>query len=364
MASNSVSKLDLFKGCLTVLGLVASQSALSVSIVNLGTVSGRDGESANPSDVSNNGIVVGTNNVPSTETNVSEAFRWTADKGMQSLGNPDPSILRNRTRAGAHLISGDGSVIIASSSSDMFAWSEDSKFTLLPDFILNVMDFSTDGTILAGNAKRSSGIGRGYLYRLGETDPELIIPNNSIWSMSSNAQYYSTLSSPHTLYGGQDAVSSTVNITAISNAGTAFGYDPKTNHAALWSPEVGQQTVLNERSRFIDVSADGSIGLVRNYTEFSSIWSQTNGVQKINEYLGGMGLDVSDWASLRVQAISDNGRYITGNGNYKGEIGSAFLIDLARNDSSSKPPASVPEPGTIAIFSLGLAGLFFRRKMR
>lgn len=116
----------------------------------------------------------------------------------KDLGN---STLRPRSqvKSSAKFIPCDGSVIITLVASNTFVWSEGSQFTRLSECIGSTRDFSSDGKVLAGAVKSRIGWGAGYLYHLGETALEVTTPNNALWSMSSNARYYSKLSSPNTL---------------------------------------------------------------------------------------------------------------------------------------------------------------------
>ena len=79
------------------------------------------------------------------------------------------------------------------------------------------------------------------------------------------------------------------------------------------------------------------------------IWDESNGMRVLQEMLvNDLGLDLSGWAGLSPTGISDDGLTIVGTGiNPNGDT-EAFI-------------ATVPEPGTLALFAIGVSALLRRR---
>ena len=102
------------------------------------------------------------------------------------------------------------------------------------------------------------------------------------------------------------------------------------------------------------VSANGSVVAGFGTTasgEEAFIWDETHGMRAVDELLAALGLDVAGWSLERATAISSDGLTITGTGVDPGGVPKSWV-------------ATLPEPGTGGLLTLGLAILGARRRRR
>ena len=105
------------------------------------------------------------------------------------------------------------------------------------------------------------------------------------------------------------------------------------------------------------VSADGSVvvGQARGTEGFDGwevfMWDETHGMRSFRSVLIGLGLDLEDWILYTAKAISPDGLHIVGMGINPSGQSEAFL-------------ATVPEPATVGLVTLGLSAVLFRRRKR
>jgi probable HAF family extracellular repeat protein len=101
------------------------------------------------------------------------------------------------------------------------------------------------------------------------------------------------------------------------------------------------------------ISADGSVvvGYASGSSSFHTawVWDETNGMRELQQVLTDLGIDLTGWSLEEANAISADGLTIAGAGinplgNYE-----AFV-------------ATIPEPSTGLLVSIGLTGLATRRR--
>jgi len=114
----------------------------------------------------------------------------------------------------------------------------------------------------------------------------------------------------------------------------------------------------------IDVSADGStvVGIGNSSLgDEAFIWTQGDGMQILQDVLeNDYGLDLTGWLLRQAFSISSDEMVIAGWGDNPNGQREAWVANL-RSDIVVPP---VPEPGTLALFGIGLAGIAFMRRRR
>ncbi len=246
--------------------------------------------------------VVGGSN---TGSGVNEAFRWTAADGMVSLGS-----LGGNTAALA--VSGDGSIImgqglLASGSERTFIWNQ------------------TDGMV-----------------------PLIAPPNTSLLGYGMN--------SPGTLVVGGE-----------------YNFTYNSHQAFRWSESEGAVTLGKyqgfKQSIAFGISDDGSTIIGNGNGARGFIWTPDAGMRDLLSVVRqdfGLADEVDRWISMTPQAISADGRYITGVGNVGGRV-EGWLLDRGndpQNIAAATPLSPVPEPsiygpGAVAF----LLGVVVRRRL-
>ena len=106
-------------------------------------------------------------------------------------------------------------------------------------------------------------------------------------------------------------------------------------------------------SRAKGVSGDGStiVGQGANGTPGNEafIWNETDGMQELDVVLSALGLDLTGWTLHDALAISADGLTIVGTGLNPSYQTEAWI-------------ATIPEPSTALLLSLGLLGIAARRR--
>jgi probable HAF family extracellular repeat protein len=319
-----------------------------------------------------------------------EAFRWTTETGMVSLGGPNTN---------AASVSADGSVIVGfhKNGAEAMRWTVETGIVGLGhisqgSLASQAQGVSGDGTVIVGYNAYSFGhleafrwtaetgmVGIGYL---GEGDIEssacCVSADGHVIAGSSGTQ---TTIQPFRwtadagmiglgdLPGGfSDGVSRGISADGrVIVGGSGSGKDQLRLEAFRWTSEAGMvglgalgddthESVAN------DASADGSIIVGDNIAasflrDEAFIWSENTGIQNLRELLVndyGLGELLNGWALERAHAITPDGLTVVGFGrNARGQE-EAWRVQFV-----------VPEPGAaIGLMFLGFVVVVLRCRCR
>lgn len=313
----------------------------SGGLENLGTISG--GLDSRAYGISNDGLTaVGYSIVPGGN---SQAAVWTAGGGFQALPTSpiDPFDV-----SGAYSVSADGSRIFGDQEVDrqreVVMWTNGSpQFGLGPFEGQNRPTYSgaisADGSIATGYASID---GRFYLYR---------------WTEEGGLENLGTSQVSPTALGIRGSALSHDGEVIVGYVGTSSN-----SQGFRWTRDAGIEllgdlpggTVV---SRANAVSGDGSIIVGRGRVSFSAtgsgdratIWFGDGPIMNLNDYLVANGVDLGGWTLREANAISADGRTITG-------------VGINPNNQIEAWVVTIPAPGTLAV--AGLLGLAACRRRR
>lgn len=255
---------------------------------------------------------------------VDQAYRWTSDNGMISLGVL-PGGLPGSNAFGA---SSDGSVIVgqataADGASEPMRWTEDrgmmSLGRLFPNGGGRASAVSADGSVVVG----SSGL---FAFRWTESDGMV-----SLGDLPRGA-----------------AESDGLDVSADGSVVVGWGTTLSGRKAARWASSSGWSALpdlagnLGYNSMAHAVSADGSVIVGESYAHsyVATIWD-SQGVRSIQDVLqDDLDLDLSGWTLWRATGISDDGSTIVGTGRNPTGVSEAWI-------------AVIPEPATAFMLAMG-----------
>lgn len=306
------------------------------------------------SAVSDDGmVVVGTTDV----LGASHAFRWTAAGGMMDLGTLGGN-------SDAFGISGDGSTIVGVSNTHAFRWTAST----------GMADLST----LGGGASGANGVNSDGSVVVGLSEITGSLTTHAFrWTASTGMIDLGTL-------GGTSSVASAVNGNGSVVVGTSDISANRASHAFRWTTTGGMNDLgtLGSGSFATAVTADGSIvtgwsRLLNNdshvfrwiaatgMTDLGTLpggfdaqavgisgdgsvivgwsgttgpngpgtggahafrWTAATGMQDLNFLLLNAGVNMSGIFLAYANAISANGQYIVGQGDFPGSPFHAFLV--------------------------------------
>jgi probable HAF family extracellular repeat protein len=218
---------------------------------------------------------------PGQGSNHIEAFRWTSAGGMVGLG----TLSDNRLLSHAYGVSADGNVVVgysdSASGTEAFRWTSEGGMVGLGDlpggdFRSEAMDASADGKVIVGNG--SSALGQEAF----------------IWTSEGGMVGLGDLP-------GGDFHSEAIAVSAD-----------------------GSVVVGNSRTGSHDHPGWGTVHHREGF-----VWTQANGMLRLEDILVANGTTgLSGWSWLQVEGISDNGKWIVGEGTYPSDYGEAFVVRL------------------------------------
>jgi len=289
----------------------------------------------------------------SASTNGSQAFRWTQEDGMLSLGD----LASGGFNSGAAGISADGSIVVGESAipsgtTQAFRWTQADGMLSLGSlssdvFISRAFSVSADGSVIVGASYGVNGVEAfrwtqsGGMVRLGD------LPGGAF---SSDAR-------------GVSADGSVIVGSSISVHGSeSFRWTQVDGMIGLGS--IGSDGSYTDGGAY-GVSADGSVVVGGSSSRFGSlheafVWTQTGGMVNLKDTLIGAGLDLSGWNLESARDVSADGLTIVGNGTNPSGQSEAWIANLS--------PEPIPEPLTILgsmaaiAFAAGFVRIFGKNK--
>lgn len=263
-------------------------------------------------------------------------------------------------------LSGDGTVGTGVENFATFRWTSLGGFQQIP--LANAFGISSDGTTIVGEIFVSgSGLGGQAASWSVAGGINIFGPGNSFaYDANSNgtiavgvsggiASLWDLSGPPsQTLLGTLtgDNASQADGVSADGTVVVGSSNDGASARAFRWTLETGMTDLgrLNEDATSTSatfVSSNAQYILGRSFggdglTGF--IWTELAGMTSVESYLLAGGVDLTDWSGIVATGITDDGRYLTGQGTYQG-LQQGFVAEV------------VPEPSTYALLALAAAGL-------
>jgi probable HAF family extracellular repeat protein len=303
---------------------------------NISVAGAPDGHSGVSGDGS---VIVGRSieRPPSEQRNQSwEAFVYTELEGMRGLGH------RNSY---AYTASFDGSVVVGDiETSEAFRWTEDEGLAILGDWLAR--DVSADGAVIVGHSRK---------YLSPDEPPRRDVVR---WTAETGVVEIGVERT-----GGNPSVSPDGSVIAGSarissqSAQEAFRWHESTGAIGL-----GWLYADDDHSRASGLNEDGNIivGWSQGDDHLGFVWTEQFGMEELQQVLADrhdLEAELQDWTISYPQDISPNGQFITGIGINPDGNQEAWLVRL------DGPVVSIPEPNAIALVHLGLLGMFLRRRV-
>jgi probable HAF family extracellular repeat protein len=270
-----------------------------------------------------------------------EAFLWTSSGGMVGLGTLGGG---DFSTSEANAISADGSVVAGTSDGRAFRWTFDT----------GMIDLGT----LAGHANSA-----GYGVSAGG---EVIVGTSTVGPSGGFEAFRWTQAGGMVGLGDLPGGASRSRAAAVSadgsvvvGAGSSAATDPDRFEAFRWTEQGGMVALGDLAGGRFDstataVSGDGSVvvgygSTAAGYEAF--IWDAQHGMRELDQYLIGLGADLTGWSGLIASDISDDGLTIVGRGGNPSGQNEAWI-------------AVIPEPATGWLLGFGLLSIAWRRRPR
>jgi probable HAF family extracellular repeat protein len=302
----------------------------------------------------------------------SEAFRWTADGGMQGLGDLQGGSFNSQ----ASDVSANGSVVVGHGSQDAgneaFRWTSVGGMQGL-GFLAGGDDsqghgVSADGSVIVGVSRTSSGQGEAYLWTIGSGMVGLgDLPGGQFWSSAEevsadgstvvgvgtsnlgNEAFLWTASGEMVGLGdlqGGDFLSLALGVSSDGSTVVGFSDSTSGNEAFRWSAEggmvgLGDLPGGSFASLAQDASDDGSVIVGEGNSDAGKkaiIWDSVHGLRELEQVLSDLGLDLGGWSLQNATDVSDDGLTIVGLGKNPSGDTEAWIAVLSQ----------IPNPLTVS----------------
>ncbi len=360
MKSSLFSAFALF---LTALAFVPALADTAAAPMDLGTLGGNYSPPAwsiGAWGVSGDGsIVVGESY---TSSNLPRAFRWTASTGMVDLGTLGGDVSQARA------FSDDGSTIVGLASISTgrkrpFRWTQSGGMVDLGtlggtgDSWAN--DTNVDGSVVVGSAyvtgntayhafrwTQATGmvdlgtLGGSYTQSEGagvSADGSIIVGRSFgtlthafRWTQATGMVDLGTLGGTYS-YARRLSADGSVAVGWSSPTG---GVSTNDAHAFRWTQASGMVdlgTLGGTYSKANDTNADGSVVVGESQITGDAAtnafrWTQETGMKDLNALLAEAGVNMAGITLTSAYALSGNGKFIVGQGNFPGVTQRAFLV--------------------------------------
>ncbi len=353
----AVSVLPRFVGMM-VLCMVGGVAEAQPTITNLGTAMW-ESETAGYGVSDDGTVVVGTG---LSYQFVQYAFRWSVGTGMQDLG-----FLPGGWDAWAYAVSGDGSTLAGIGNGGFVGYhvtrwtTKDGLEDLgtLPGKQASVgYGVNDDGSMIVGYSGGAADVPtRAFRWMSGTGMEDLGTykdwPNSGARGISRDGRVVvGTVSQKYPviaqrafrwvedtgfeelslLTGDIDSHSSGVSGDGLVTVGWSGNLSKPGYSAVRWTnegieslgPPPSQWSIANA------VSGHGEVvvgGMKIGPDQRAFIWTKASGLMELDDYLMGLGVDVTGWELRSVYGISFDGKSLTGYGNYKSDGYRAFLVN-------------------------------------
>ncbi len=320
-------------------------------------------------------VVVGTGytgSLPSSR----RAFRWTASGGMQELSGFSGTSYSGDTGVA---VSGDGQAVVVQRFGNYVTSSSkrwDAPFLWTEGGATRILSF-VDRQAMAISDDKSTVVSQGYIYDPSTVPPSLVF-QGVYQSLDLTKPPSNWLQSTNIIGSSSDRYS--VPFGVSDDGSVVVGHTPRFSGSFRWTASGGMQGLGDIPGgslggTALDVSGDGSIIVGESKLFYSPnqsldsfgafIWDALNGMRLLEDVLTtDYGFNLMGWHLSKATGISSDGLVITGYGiNPNGQT-EAWIANLRTGGVGGGGPAQVPEPMTLALFGVGLAGLAFLRRRR
>jgi uncharacterized membrane protein len=272
----------------------------------------------------------------------SEAYQWTPVGGMQGLG----FLSGGGTYSEAAGISANGTVIVGSSD-----YAPDYGSTgALQAFKSTAGGMQGLGFLAGGDYSRATAVSAdgstvvGFGNRFGGAYEGVKWTASGAQGLGLGSFAYGVSSDGSFVVGTAGGTAAMWTNSGLLSLGSLSGGGPLSGSTATGVADDGSMAVGYYYGSIVGTSSWSS--LVHAF-----LWTSTDGIQDFSGYLTAQGADLSDWALLEsVNAVSGDGRYLTGYGFTTAGTEAAFRVDLQAT--------SVPDSGTsLGLLAISVAGL-------
>ncbi|SFC08853.1 autotransporter domain-containing protein [Pragia fontium] len=301
-------------------------------------------------------VIIGDSSNANTNANnyEREAFRWTESGGMQGLGILGAS-QHGFSNSNALGVSYNGDVVVG------YSTSASSPDILQEAFIWTASEGMQGLGFIDGGGKEPQSMAV-YL-----SDNGSVIAGNSTNASSNMEVFYWTKEKgmqglgfidggglvPKSLVSGMSADGSV--ITGISTTANSIN-DSSYQQAFRWTAETGLVGLgylgigtIEPASITRGISADGSTIIGASTTADDGmalfVWRNETGMFNLLDALADDGIDLSDWQMADISGVSGNGEVISGTGSNPEGMMEGWLIRLPKPEVTPEPPGPEdPEP--------------------